>query len=156
MPLSVLHPKKQPKSNIEEQLRIIRYRFFERLRKRYDFDTIVTAHTMNDVAETLLINLIRGAGTRGLSPFQRPLPLVTRPFVFFQKSEIEDFLATEKIPYRIDRSNTSKRFTRNRVRHELLPLLETFNPSIVETLARTAAALDPKGKGPQNGPVLSA
>ncbi|MFA9262405.1 MAG: tRNA lysidine(34) synthetase TilS [Undibacterium sp.] len=141
VPLSLLRPKEKPENNIEERLRIIRYRFFERIRKRYAFDLIVTAHTMNDVAETLLLNLIRGAGHRGLSPFQRPLPLVVRPLVYFQKSAIEKFLTAESLPFRIDRTNTSKRFTRNRVRHELLPLLQTFNPSIIETLARTAAAL---------------
>ena len=141
VPLSTLHPKERPANNIEERLRIVRYRFFERLRKQYGFDLIVTAHTMNDVAETFLLNLIRGSGVRGLSPFQRPFPGITRPFIHFQKSDIEGFLATENIPFRIDRSNHSKRFTRNRVRHELLPLLETFNPSIITTLNRTAAVL---------------
>lgn len=149
VPVSLLRPKTQPKSNIEERLRIVRYRFFGRLRAKLDFDTIVTAHTMNDLAETLLLNLIRGAGSRGLSPFQRSTPSLTRPLVHFQKSDIEDFLAVEKIPFRIDRSNQSKRFTRNRVRHELLPLLETFNPSIIETLAGTAARLDRKTKNPE-------
>lgn len=146
VPLSVLHPKERPDSNIEERLRHIRYHFFERLRKKYDFDVIVTAHTMNDVAETLLLNLIRGAGEKGLSPFQRPVSSLSRPFVHLQKSEILDFLQDEKIPFRIDRSNASRRFTRNRVRHELLPLLETFNPSIVEALARAATAIGREGR----------
>lgn len=141
IPLSVHHPNVQPKSNIEERLRIVRYHFFERLRKRYQLDCVVTAHTMNDVAETLLLNLIRGSGSRGLSPFQRLHPSMVRPLVHFRKSDIEHFLTTENIPFRFDRSNRSKRFTRNRVRHELLPLLETFNPRIIETLARTATVL---------------
>lgn len=156
VPLSVLHPKDRPKNNIEERLRNIRYRFFERLRKQYSFDLIATAHTMNDVAETLLLNLIRGAGTLGLSPFQRPLPSITRPFVYFQKSDIEKFLASEGILFRVDRSNRSKRFTRNRVRHELLPLLETFNPSIIATLSRTAAALAERGLAANKGIVPDA
>ena len=102
---------------------------------------------MNDVAETLLLNLIRSAGEKGLSPFQRPTPTLSRPFIYFQKPEILSFLENEGIPFRIDRSNTSRRFTRNRVRHELLPLLETFNPSIVEVLAKTAAAIGQKERG---------
>jgi tRNA(Ile)-lysidine synthase len=146
VPVSILHPKTVPKSNVEERLRIVRYTYFERLRTKLGFSTIATAHTMNDVAETLLLNLIRGSGSRGLSPFQRALPSLTRPFVYFQKSDIERFLALEGIPFRIDRSNQSKRFTRNRVRHELLPLLETFNPSIVETLAQTATRLNRETK----------
>ena len=156
VPISVLRPKAQPESNIEERLRIIRYQFFERLRRQRGFDCIVTAHTMNDVAETLLLNLIRGAGSRGLSPFQRSRPSVTRPFIYFQKSDIEQFLDKEGIPFRIDRSNRSKRFTRNRVRHELLPLLETFNPRIVETLARTAVLLDQELKTTRNRPIPDA
>lgn len=146
IPLSVLHPKEQPVANIEERLRIIRYRFFERLRKQYAFDLIVTAHTMNDTAETLLLNLIRGAGEKGLSPFQRPFPGVVRPFISVIKSEILDFLHEEHIPFRTDRSNASPRFTRNRIRHELLPLLETFNPSIIETLAKTAKDIAQKSQ----------
>lgn len=148
VPLSVLHPKSQPESNIEERLRIIRYQYFERIRKRNGLDCIVTAHTMNDVAETVLLNLIRGSGSRGLSPFQRSLPSLVRPFVYFQKADIKQFLSIEGIPFRLDRSNLSKRFTRNRVRHELLPLLETFNPRIIETLARTAVLLEKERKFP--------
>lgn len=156
VPVSILRPKTRPKSNIEEHLRIVRYKFFERLRARLGFSTIVTAHTMNDLAETLLLNLIRGAGTRGLSPFQRPTPSLARPFVHFEKSDIERFLATESVPFHIDRSNRSKRFTRNRVRHELIPLLETFNPRIVETLARTAGRLDREEKTPRNNATIDA
>lgn len=141
IPLSVIRPKTKPESNIEERLRATRYQFFERTRRRYRFDTIVTAHTMDDVAETVLLNLIRGAGQRGLSPFQRSLPAVSRPFIFFKKQTILVFLKQESIPFRIDRSNRSPRFTRNRIRHELLPLLETFNPSVVETLAKTATII---------------
>lgn len=156
VPVSVLHPKERPKNNVEEQLRITRYQFFEQLRKRHGFDLIATAHTMNDLAETLLLNLIRGAGGRGLSPFQRPLPSIARPFIHFHKSDIERFLATEDIPFRVDRSNASKRYTRNRVRHELLPLLETFNPSIIETLARTATVLAKREGEGENDPGLDA
>lgn len=141
VPLSTLHPKQPPENNLEERLRLIRYRFFERLQKQYDLDYVVTGHTMNDVAETLLLNLIRGSGRRGLSPFQRPRALLVRPLIHFQKSEIEQFLEAERIHFRTDRSNASRRFTRNRVRHELLPLLATFNPSIIQTLARTAEVL---------------
>lgn len=146
LPLSVLYPKVSPKNNIEAALRDIRYTFFEKLRRELDFDTIVTAHTMNDLAETLLMNLIRGAGVLGLSPFQRQHSHLVRPLLGFTRREIESFVTTESIPYRIDQSNTSKRFTRNRIRHELLPLLETFNPSIITTLAKTTEFLGRKTK----------
>ncbi len=141
IPLSVFYPKEKPKKNIEAELRDIRYALFEKLRKELDFDFIVTAHTMNDLAETFLLNLLRGSGTVGLSPFQRSRPRVIRPLLHFTRPEIEAFLKQERIPARIDKSNFSKKFTRNRIRHELLPLLETFNPSIVATLAETAKRL---------------
>lgn len=141
IPLSILRPKHSPKNNIEATLRNTRYAFFERLRKQYGFDVIVTAHTMNDLAETLLLNLIRGAGHLGLSPFQREHSHLVRPLIGFTRQDIEGFNAAETIPSRFDRSNASRRFTRNRIRHELLPVLEKLNPSIVATLAKTAALL---------------
>lgn len=141
LPLSILRPKRKPVANVEAALRDIRYRFFERLRTKLCFDAIVTAHTMNDVAETFLLNLLRGSGLSGLSPFQRAHSGIIRPLLAFKRSEIEAFIHAEGIPSRIDRSNFSKRFTRNRIRHELLPLLETFNPQIIATLAKTAEIL---------------
>ncbi|MFZ1654406.1 MAG: tRNA lysidine(34) synthetase TilS [Candidatus Moraniibacteriota bacterium] len=146
VPLSTLHPKERPKNNVEEQLRIIRYRFFERLRRKHDFDVIATAHTMNDVAETFLLNLLRGSGMAGLSPFERAHSNLARPLLAFNRMEIEAFIETERIHSRVDRSNFSRRFTRNRIRHELLPLLETFNPNIIATLRKTAHILSQKHK----------
>lgn len=141
VPLSVFYPKVKPQKNIEATLRNIRYKLFEQVRRELKFDTIVTAHTMNDLAETLLLNLLRGAGELGLSPFQRTQKYLTRPLLSFERKDIETFLKKEIIETRIDRSNFSKKFTRNRIRHELLPLLQTFNPSIVTTLAETAQIL---------------
>lgn len=141
IPFSVFYPKEKPEKNIEAELRDIRYTIFEKLRQELRFDFIVTAHTMNDLAETLLLNLLRGSGTLGLSPFQRSRKHLVRPLLSFTRPEIETFLKQERIPSRIDKSNFSKKFTRNRIRHELLPLLETFNPSIVATLAETAKRL---------------
>jgi tRNA(Ile)-lysidine synthase len=141
IPLSVFYPKAKPNNNIEATLREIRYELLEQVRQELKFDFIVTAHTMNDLAETLLMNLIRGAGLIGLSPFQREHSHLVRPLLHFTRQDIEHFLKVEKIPARIDQSNFSKKFTRNRIRHELLPLLKTLNPSIVETLAQTAKIL---------------
>ncbi len=146
LPYSTLHPRTKPKKNIEATLRAVRYAWFEKLRKRLGFDVVVTGHTKNDLAETLLLNLIRGAGTLGLSPFQRQSPSLARPLIAFTRADIEAFLEAEGIPFRIDKSNFSPQFTRNRVRHELIPLLETFNPRIVDTLAKTAIVLGEKSQ----------
>lgn len=144
VPLSVFYPKQKPTKNIEASLRDIRYQLFEQVRKELRFHVIVTGHTMNDLAETFLLNLMRGSGTLGLSPFQRMRSHIVRPILHCTRAEIEAFIQHEEIPFRIDKSNFSKRFTRNRIRHELLPLLETFNPSIIATLAETAALLGRK------------
>lgn len=144
IPFSVLRTKMKPSKNIEQTLRTVRYAWFERLRQKYRYDAIVTAHTMNDLAETVLLNLIRGSGLSGLSPFQRTHSHLLRPLIFFTRADIETFLEAEHISFRIDQSNFSKKFTRNRVRHELIPLLKTFNPSIIQTLAKTATVLGEK------------
>jgi tRNA(Ile)-lysidine synthase TilS/MesJ len=84
------------------------------------------------------MNLIRGAGAVGLSPFkEKNAQHLARPLLSFSRKDIEAFLLSEAIPSRTDRSNHSKRFTRNRIRHEVIPLLETFNPSVIQTLATT-------------------
>lgn len=144
IPLSIFYPKVKPKKNIEATLRDIRYQLFERVRQELKFGVVVTGHTMNDLSETFLMNLLRGSGHIGLSPFQRHHSHIVRPLIHFKQSEIETFLKTEKVASRLDKSNWSKKFTRNRIRHELLPLLTTFNPNIIETLAQTAKILGHK------------
>lgn len=145
LPISVLSSRIKPKRNTEARLREMRYAYFEKVRKRLGFSVIVTAHTMDDLAETFLMNLIRGAGPTGLSPFRHPLSRhIVRPLLDFRKKELVEFLEAEHLKYRLDRSNHSRRFIRNRIRHELLPLLETFNPSIVATLAATTRRLSRK------------
>ncbi len=151
LPLAVYRPKSKPVRNVEAALRTLRYAFFERLRKKLNFDVIVTAHTENDLAETLLLNLLRGAGTVGLSALKPQRDRLTRPLLTIARSDIETYLQAEKIPARIDRSNHSVRFTRNRIRHELIPLLQTFNPAIVATLAKTSAHL---GQQTAPSPIL--
>ena len=134
----VLHSRAKPTKNIESKLRDIRYAFFERIRTKAKADLLVTAHTENDLTETLLMNLLRGAGKQGMAPM-RDQTSVTRPFLTTKRRDILSFLASESLPYRHDKSNASLLLTRNRIRHELLPFLERdFNPNIVETLARAA------------------
>lgn len=128
-------------SNLEARLRVVRYEFFESLRMRLGFDLLAVAHTEDDQAETVLLRLLRGAGLRGLGAMRPRDGAVVRPLLFTPKSEVLRFLQENDLAFRIDRSNVDPRFTRNRVRHELLPLLETFNPNIRGTLARTALLL---------------
>lgn len=103
---------------------------------------LLTAHTRDDTVETVLINLIRGTGTTGLAgipPF-RP-PCVYRPMLEITGSETREVCSLAGLPYRDDPMNVDLDLTRNRVRHEILPLLRSLNPAIDAAIARAAASL---------------
>ena len=133
--------KKSLSQKSEEALRTIRYTFFEELVKKYHFDAVVLAHHQDDQAETVLLRLIRGSGSLGLSAMQMKRGIYVRPFLTFSKQEILHFLEQQNIPYRLDASNQERLYLRNKIRHELLPLLTTYNPRIKSTLANTASTL---------------
>ena len=133
---------KDDKLSTETAARNLRYAAFRTLLSSGEATAIATAHTLDDQAETVLLKLIRGAWLEGLSAIHPTLTLpdgrIIRPLLDTPKSEIQTFLAAEDQPWREDHSNTDPAFTRNRVRHELLPQLQTFNPSIVNTLNNLA------------------
>ena len=125
------------KGNLEAVARELRYRFFFSLVRRGQVDKVATAHTANDQAETVLLRLIRGAGTRGMGGIHPVLEGgVVRPFLTITRSQVEVEIAARGLPYRIDASNRETRFARNCLRQRVLPLLEReFNPRVVESLA---------------------
>jgi tRNA(Ile)-lysidine synthase len=140
--------------SIEAAARNMRYEFFRQLQEpdaddSSHLDKVATGHTLDDQAETVLMRVIRGAGTRGLSgihpvlelkdEYDEPSGEVIRPLLAIRRRELEQFLNDIGQPWREDSSNRDPKFTRNRVRHVLLPLLEReFNPSVSETLAELA------------------
>ncbi len=131
---------KKNKRSIEDMGRIERYRFFERKARQLGHAKIVTAHTLDEQAETVLMRLIRGAGLRGLSgiPFKRRQGEVEvlRPLLYCRKADLVAFLRENHIPFCRDKSNADTVFMRNRVRRKLMPLLEAqFNPSVKESLS---------------------
>jgi tRNA(Ile)-lysidine synthase len=127
---------------IEEAARIARYEFFSTLLNSGHADAILTAHTLDDQAETVLMKLLRGAWTEGLSGIHpvitQPKGKILRPFLSTRRAEIEAFLKQSNQPWREDSTNADTAFTRNKIRHELLPQLRAFNPSIDQTLANLA------------------
>jgi tRNA(Ile)-lysidine synthase len=128
------------RTSIEDAGRRARYAFLERAAVEVGAGIIATGHTLDDQAETFLLQLIRGAGPRGLSSIAPVVGLVRRPLLEVRRAEIRAWLAAERIRFRDDESNRDVTFTRNRVRHVLLPLLESeFSPGIVEVLGREAA-----------------
>jgi tRNA(Ile)-lysidine synthase len=132
--------KKLPeKLSIEEKARNARFRFFLTLAKKINADKIATAHNFNDQAETVLMRLIRGTGLQGLSGIMPIREIdgisVIRPLLMIKREEIENFLKIKKIKFCVDKSNRSKLYFRNKIRHSLLPYLEKdYNKNIKEAL----------------------
>lgn len=131
------------RETIEEAARHLRYAFFRRILASRRADVVVTAHTMDDQAETVLHRFLRGAWTEGLGGIQprlgEPDGAILRPFLYARRTEIESWLRSINQPWREDSSNRNLSFTRNRIRHELLPALASYNPQIAEQLARVAS-----------------
>jgi tRNA(Ile)-lysidine synthase len=127
---------------IEEAARRLRYGWFRELMASGTVDAVATAHTLDDQAETVLAKFLRGAWTEGLSgihPVVRfPEGKIVRPLLSTTRAEIEACLRALGQPWREDSSNRHLTFTRNRIRHELLPLLEGWNPRLREHLAQMA------------------
>lgn len=133
---------KQQRISIEMAARELRYDFFERLRQQLGADTIAVAHHRDDNVETLLLNLVRGSGLKGLCAMQPQNGFIVRPMLNIPRTEIEVFLKDAQQPFRTDSTNTDTAYKRNKIRHELLPLLRELNPSIDRTLAETITRLN--------------
>ena len=134
--------KRESKLTLEEAARVLRYEFFEKTRKKYGADKIATAHTLDDQAETVVMRLLRGSGGKGLSgipPVSRGV--IIRPLIETARSGIEHYLKSNGIEWIEDSTNKLRTIMRNRIRLDLIPLLETYNPQIKETLARTSDLL---------------
>jgi tRNA(Ile)-lysidine synthase len=126
--------------NLEATARELRYRFFFSLVNQGRVDKVVTGHTANDQAETVLLRLLRGSGARGLGGVYPVLEgKVARPFLNLTRAEINSELSSRKLDSRSDASNRDTRFLRNKLRAELLPLLQSsYNPAIVSLLSQLA------------------
>jgi tRNA(Ile)-lysidine synthase len=136
---------KAQKLSLEVAARTLRYQFFERIAKAHDFKKIALGHTLNDQAETLLMRLLRGAGLEGLSgiPPVRPSGELTyiRPLIECTRDQIVAFAQAHKLSWREDPTNYDTTIMRNKIRHELIPILKEYNPKVLEALGRTARLL---------------
>ena len=132
---------------IETAARIMRYQFFEKAAKACHADVIATAHHSEDNAETLLMNLMRGSGITGLAgiPPRRDVDKklsYIRPILWLSKKDIEHYAKIRNLEWREDESNTALNFTRNKIRHELLPMLRAeYSPGLTEVLNRTSTLM---------------
>ncbi len=131
---------------LEEAGRLMRRRFLEATAKKIAANRIALGHTLDDRAETLLFNLIRGAGPTGLGGIRPVSPPYIRPLIETKCEEILTFACTEGLAWCEDRTNRDTTFPRNRIRHQILPLLQQLNPRLLEALQRTADLLLEEGK----------
>ena len=137
--------------SLEEAARFERYDFFRRTARVKGTEKIAIAHNEDDQAETVLMRAIRGtgiAGLGGMAPLKKMRGFtVIRPLIEISRKEIEDFMRDNNLGFRHDPSNDKLIFTRNKIRHELIPYLEkNFNPNIKEVLANMAENLRPENE----------
>ena len=138
--------------NLEQAAREARYAFLERTAKRVSANYVLTAHTMDDQAETVLLRFMRGSASLGLGGMEALRPLaknssikLVRPLLWARRSETEDYCRLRKIRFLFDEMNDDLSFARVKVRKQLLPLMQSFNNRIVEAISRTASQLREDG-----------
>lgn len=125
---------KQRGISIEMAARDLRYAWFEELKRETNSQAIAVAHHANDLAETLLLNITRGTGLRGLATMQAKRGDIIRPLLTVSRDEIETYAQTNGISFRCDSTNASIVYKRNRIRHNVIPELTALNPSFVKTM----------------------
>jgi len=134
------------KTSIEMAARNLRYSFFENLRHDIGADGICVAHHQNDCAETLIMNLIRGTGIKGLAGIMPKRDSIIRPLLCVSRDEIEDFLTKESQDYVTDSTNLDDFCVRNSIRLNIIPMMEKINPSAVQNIVRTAMRMNEANK----------
>lgn len=136
------------KTSIETSARVLRYKFFEKVVSTIKCSYLATAHNANDLAETFIYNLTRGTGLTGLAgiPIKRALTKncnIVRPIIDLKKQEILEYAKMRNLEWREDVTNEETQYTRNKIRHVVLPILEQeFNPSIIDVINRTARLIN--------------
>ena len=139
--IDVARVSEEERLSLEEAGHRVRRRFLEQASQQVGATRIALGHTLNDRAETLLFNLIRGAGPTGLVGI-RPVSLpYIRPLIDTSREEILSFARLNGLAWREDRTNQDLTFSRNRIRHQIIPLLEQMNPRFLEALHRTSDLL---------------
>ena len=131
----------QTGTGLEETAREMRYTFLQKTAAQVGAPFIATAHTADDNAETVLLHLLRGSALRGLTGISPRRDNILRPLLTTRRNEVEEYLQIYGLPHVEDSSNTDERFARNRVRRQLIPLLEQMQPQVVSHLNQTARHL---------------
>ena len=123
------------KISIEMAARDLRYEWFEQMATEYNCDLIAVAHNADDTVETFFLNLTRGSGLQGLSGMAQLRGKIVRPLLKVSRKQIMEYIAEYNLQYRIDATNLETIYTRNKIRHNLIPQFEEINPSFLNTMA---------------------
>ncbi len=121
--------------------RNLRYDWFQELTNQHLFDFVLTAHHADDNLETFLINLTRGTGLEGLTGIPEVNNHIVRPFLIFSRDEIETYATQKNMNWREDKSNASSKYLRNKIRHQIVPILKEINPTLLENFQKTSEYL---------------
>ncbi len=127
--------------SIEMAARELRYNWFEQLRKQYDAQAIASGHHLDDNIETSLLNLIRGTGLKGLTGMPMKNGYIVRPLLACTQAEIQSYLQAHQLNFVTDSTNLETDFVRNKIRHQLIPLMESINAEFRKTAANTLQIL---------------
>jgi tRNA(Ile)-lysidine synthase len=130
---------REKRISLEEAGRMARRQFFSDLVSAHGANAVALAHHADDQAETVLLRLIRGGATTGLSAMSPRSGIFIRPFLEVTRQDIEHYCKARSLAFRTDSSNIDLRFLRNRIRHELIPYLKGYNPAIAERLTASAS-----------------
>lgn len=127
--------------SIEMAARELRYEWFRDMKEKKKMDYIVVAHHADDVAETILINLCRGTGIKGLTGIKPINENILRPLLECSRTEILKYIEDNQLGFRTDSTNNSLDYVRNKIRHQVIPVLKKINPSFLETMSENCEAL---------------
>lgn len=133
---------KDYKLSIQVAARELRYSWFYELLETKNYDYILTAHHADDNLETFIVNLVRGTGIDGLTGIPAQNEKVIRPFLIFSREEIEHYAQENRVDWREDSSNASDKYMRNKIRHNLVPILKELNPDFLSSFYKTQAYLE--------------
>jgi len=119
--------------SVQMAARDLRYQWFEEIRRSFNYDYIAVAHHQNDSVETILLNLTRGTGIAGMHGILPKNGFLVRPMLFLSRDEVDEIVEAENLAYMEDGSNASVKYARNKLRHQVIPVLKELNPKLEQT-----------------------
>jgi len=123
--------------SIQMAARDLRYEWFEKIRVTEGFDYIALAHNKNDILETVLLNIARGTGLKGMTGIKKKSGYIIRPLLYATRNEIAQYVNDNNLSYREDSSNAKIKYKRNKIRHQIIPEFEELNPDFIDSFSHT-------------------